>query len=165
MRVAGVVTAALNLSTEIDGFALACTDWAGLRFSAIDDHAVDRRLDSKGPERRNTRRKPSVQIADRARGGAGAETGGREPEGGREGKLDGRIKGAGREPGTGGSNRKASPEGPGERCWRKPKLQERSRRAPEGWEFARASIRNGRPGKLKRGASRTSAITGTPRQD
>lgn len=41
-----------HLSTEKSVFALACTDRARLMFSAIDDHAVDRRLDSKGPGRR-----------------------------------------------------------------------------------------------------------------
>lgn len=37
-----------ELSTEKCLFALACTDSAGLESSAIDDHAVDRRLDSNG---------------------------------------------------------------------------------------------------------------------
>jgi len=53
-------------------------------------------------------------------------------------------------------NRKASPEGPGKKQRRKPKFQERSRKAPEGWRARKSTIRNGIPEGLKRGASQGS---------
>jgi len=64
-------------------------------------------------------------------------------------------------------DRKASPEGPGERWRRKPKPQERfGRHRKDGSEGASwSTVRNGRPGKLRRGASQASTTTGTPRQD
>jgi len=123
-------------------------------------NAVARRLDSKGPGRWNSRRKPRVQIADRARGGAGAETGGRKPEGGSEGKPDGRAKGAGREPGTGGPE----PEGKSGRAGREAEAQAEAsrtgRKAPEGWRLARASIRERETRELNAGASRQAAGRG-----
>jgi len=64
-------------------------------------------------------------------------------------------------------DRKASPEGPGERWRRKPKPQERfGRHRKDGSEGASwSTVRNGRPGKLRRGVSQASTTTGTPRQD
>ncbi len=56
------IHAAFKLSTKFVDFALACTDWTGLRFSAIDDHAVDRRLDSKGPERQEQQAQAESSI-------------------------------------------------------------------------------------------------------
>lgn len=95
-------------------------------FSAIDDHAVDRRLDSKGPGRQEQQAQAESSNSRSS------------PRRSRSGKLEGAsLKAEAKASWTDGlrvqgvsqaqevRNRKASPEESGEERRRKPKFQER----------------------------------------